>query len=84
MNPIILSMVGLRGVALALSLLGEKRGSDTLYALADLVGAGLATDAHMQHVADRLKAGPLTAADWDDLDARIKADRDRLHSPPGQ
>lgn len=81
MNPLLLSIIALRSAALGLSLAGESRGSNALYALADLVEAGVATDAHMKGVADRLKAGPLTSADWDDVEARIASDRARLHAP---
>lgn len=81
MNPLLLAIIGLRSTALALSLAGEGRGSNALYALADLVEAGLATDAHMAAVAEKLKAGPITDVDWDDVEARITEDRNRLHGP---
>ena len=81
LNPLTISLIALRGAALGLSLAGETRGSNALYGIADLVEAGLATDEHMAGVAERLKAGPLTAADWDDVEARIAKDRARLHAP---
>jgi len=80
MNPIILALIALRSAALAAALAGQSKVSNGLYALADAVEAGRATDAHMAEVAEKLKAGEITAADWDDLAARIAADRDRLHA----
>lgn len=73
-----IGVVSLRALGLALSLAGDDKGAAVAYGLADLVASGQATDAHMQAVADKLRAGPLTAADWDDLAARISADRAAL------
>lgn len=81
MNPILLAVVSLRSAALALLLGGNQRASDSLYAVADAVEAGRASDAHMREVAEKLKSRDLTDADWDDVLARIQTDSDRLHSP---
>lgn len=79
MNPLILGLVALRAAALALSLTGNSKGAQVLYAAADAAEAGVNIDAHMAAVAQRLKAGEaITDADWDDVLSRIKADSDRL------
>lgn len=80
MNGLTLAIIGLRAAGLALVLAGDKRSSDRLYTLADLVEAGKATDDHMQLVAEKLKNREITDADWDDVMARIDADSARLQS----
>lgn len=80
MNPILYVLIALRSAALAASLTGKTPAADALYALADSIEAGRATEAHMQMVADKLKERELTEEDWDDLARRIAEDRDRLHS----
>ena len=79
MNPLVLSIVGLRAAALATALAGDSRASNYLYTLSDLLESGQATDAHMQAVADMLKTRAPTADDWNALEARIAADRAALH-----
>lgn len=79
MNPVLYILVALRAAALALGLGGQQKTSDALYALADGIEAGRATDEHMALVADKLKARDITAEDWDDVLARIEADAVRLH-----
>lgn len=79
MDKTLLAVIGLRAAALALSVAGNTKGASALYATADLVTAGKATDAHMQLVADNLNAG--VTPDWDGLQARIDADRAALHAP---
>lgn len=81
MNTTILVTIGLRAAALAVGLSGQSKASDRLYALADTIEAGRATEEHMKLVAELLKSRSLTPEDWDDLDRRLKADQDRLHSP---
>lgn len=81
MNFLTLALVGLRGAALALSLGGQQRGADSLYALADMAEAGQNVDATMQAVAEKLKQRPSNDADWEDVYQRIDADRQRLHAP---
>lgn len=78
MNPLLLTLIGLRGTALALELQGQSRAANTLYALADAAEAGKAVDDHMAAVADKLKDREATDEDWDDVLARISADSDRL------
>lgn len=80
MNPLIVVLIALRSAALAAALAGQARVSNGLYALADAVEAGRATEAHMAEVAEKLKAREITAVDWDEVAARIAADRDRLHA----
>lgn len=81
MNPLLIALVSLRSAALALSLGGNQRASDSLYSVADAIEAGRATDEHMRLVADKLKERDLTSVDWDDVEQRIRQDADRLHSP---
>lgn len=81
MNPILLTVIGLRSAALALLLAGDRRSSDALYSVADAVEAGRATDEHMRLVAEKLKARDLTQEDWDDVLKRIEDDAARLHAP---
>lgn len=81
MNPTLLAVVSLRALALAASLAGRPSQANALYALADLVASGVATDAHMQEVADKLAQRELTEADWVEVHARIQADRNALHAP---
>lgn len=81
MNPVLVALVSLRSAALALAIGGNKRASDSLYAVSDAIEAGRATDEHMRLVAEKLKARDLTAMDWDDVEQRIRQDADRLHAP---
>jgi GrpB-like predicted nucleotidyltransferase (UPF0157 family) len=78
MDPKLFYLVGLRGVALALSLAGQQRASDALYTVVDAYEAGKNVDDHMQAIADKLKSRPSNADDWADVTARIEADSDRL------
>lgn len=82
MNPDlrILSLVTLRGVALALSLAGQTRASNSLYTLADAAEAGVVVDDHLAAVAAKLKERPATDDDWADVSARIDADSARLQA----
>jgi hypothetical protein len=80
MNPTTLALVLLRGVALALSLNGQTRASNSLYTLADASERGVNIDAHMAAVAEKLKVRSATEADWEDVVARIEADSDRLQA----
>lgn len=80
MNPMLYLLVALRAAALALGIAGEKRSSDSIYALADGIEAGRASDEHMRLVAEKLKSRNITAEDWDDVLRRIDEDAARLHS----
>jgi len=75
-----IALLALRGAALGLQLQGQTGASRTLNLLADSAAAGLNVDAHMAEVAAKLKAGE--PIDWDDVEARIRADSTDLHSPP--
>jgi hypothetical protein len=78
MNALVLAVVGLRAAALAVSLAGKTSISDKLFALADLVEAGKATDEHMALVTEKLRNRTIVDADWDDVMARIEADSAQL------
>lgn len=78
MDPKIIAIVGLRAAALALALAGQTRASNALYTLADAYEAGAPIDAHMAEVAAKLKDRTIVDADWDDVEARITADLERL------
>ena len=78
MDKVTLAVIGLRASALALTLSGQVKAANSLYALADLVEAGRASDAHMELVAEKLKTRDITDADWDDVISRIETDSDRL------
>ena len=80
MNPLLVVLIALRAAALGAALAGQAKVSNGLYALADAIEAGRATEAHMAEVAEKLKAQDITSVDWDDVAARIAAERDRLHS----
>jgi hypothetical protein len=79
MNPVIVVLIALRSAALASAIAGQVRVADGLYALADAVEAGRATDAHMAEIAAKLKERNIDAQDWDDVARRIAEDRSRLH-----
>lgn len=72
-SPEVLAIVGLRAAALALGFAGQTSASRVVSSAADAVEGGFAVDDHMKLVAEKLKVGPSTDADWDDVDARIKA-----------
>lgn len=80
MNGVTLAIIGLRAAALALLVAGDTKSSQRMYLLADLVESGKATDDHMQLVAEKLKAGPIVDADWDDVMQRIEDDYAALQS----
>ena len=77
LDKVVMSVVGLRAVA---SLAGQTVLAKQLYQLADLVSAGLATDAHMKEVADKLATRNAADADFSDVLQRIEAERGKLHS----
>ncbi len=77
----LLMLIGLRASALALGVSGQAKAGASLSLLADAIEAGRASDEHMALVAQKLKAGGLSVADWDDVHARIEADQARLHAP---
>lgn len=78
MNGAVIGIVALRAAALALAVAGDSATSAKLHLVADAIEAGKATDDHMRLVADKLKERDVTAADWDDVIARIDADHSRL------
>lgn len=80
MNGLSWGLVSLRALATLFSLQGRTRDSDGLNSLANAAEAGMNVDAHMQKVADQLKAG--TPIDWDDITSRIEAASDRLQDKP--
>lgn len=81
MNTMTLLIISLRSAALALLVAGDTKTADRLYAVANAIEAGRATDEHMKLVAEKLKSRKPTDADWDDVMSRIDADSARLQSP---
>lgn len=81
LSPLSLALVGMRGAALALSLSGNSKAGDALFALADAAEAGKAVDDHMKAVAEKLKARSADAADWLEVTTAIEADSARLQAP---
>jgi len=79
-NPTLLALVSLRAAALALSLAGQTRASNSLYTLADAAERGVNIDTHMAGVAEKLKNRSATDADWQDVSARIEEDSARLQA----
>jgi hypothetical protein len=79
-SPFVLALVGLRGVALALTLSGNGKIANGLYALADAAEAGRNVDAHMAAVAEKLKSRSANPDDWAEVVAAIEADSDRLQT----
>lgn len=79
MNSTLIALLSLRAAALAASLAGSASTARALYASADLIESGRATDEHMALVAAKLKERDLTDADWADVATRIEADSARLH-----
>lgn len=80
LDKVVLGTVSLRAAALIASLSGQAKLAEQLYKLADLVSAGLATDAHMKEVADKLQARSANDADFADVLQRIETERGKLHS----
>lgn len=80
MDASLLTLIGLRASALAMTNAGQVQAGVALYLLADAIEAGRATDEHMRLVAEKLKAGSIELTDWDDVARRISGDQDRLHS----
>lgn len=81
-NPVILAIVSLRAAALAAAAAGQGKAAAGLYAAADLLETGRATDEHMAAVAEKLKSRTLTPADWLDVTARLEEETKRLNEPP--
>jgi hypothetical protein len=77
-DRVTLAVIGLRAAGLTLLLSGQTKGSEQLYALADLTEAGKATDEHMNLIAEKLKTRPVDDADWDDVMQRIEQDSAKL------
>lgn len=80
MDKTTMVLIGLRSSALALLLSGRTKEADRLYALADVIEAGRASDEHMKLVAQKLKdrAGLTDDTWWTDVMSRIEADSARL------
>jgi hypothetical protein len=79
MNPVTIALVSLRGLALAMSISGRLAEAEQLFKLGDLVAAGVATDAHMQRVAELLAVRNATALDLSEVIASIESERAKLH-----
>lgn len=74
-------LIAIRAAALAAGLAGQTRASNALYASADAIEAGTATDADMERVANLLKSRKPTDEDWADVEARLAEHQARLHAP---
>jgi hypothetical protein len=79
-NPTLLAVVSLRAAALAAELAGRPSTASALRSLANLIESGIAVDAHLAEVAEKLKSRELSDADWSDVANRIHADAARLHT----
>lgn len=80
MNNITIALISLRGLALAMTLAGRVSEADQIFKLADLVALGVATDSHMQKVADLLAERDATAQDIAEVVSEIESERNKLHS----
>jgi hypothetical protein len=80
MDPKILALVGIRAAALALAIAGQTRASNALYTAADAYESGVNVDAHMASIAAKLKDRAVTGADWDQVEADIRSELDRLRN----
>lgn len=80
MNGYLLTAIGLRSSALALSLSGQQRAADQLYLLADAIVAGENVDSRMAIVAAKLKQRNSTDYDWEDVEARMALHSDQLQA----
>jgi hypothetical protein len=74
------SLVALNAAALGLQLLGQAKAADAVRLVASALQSGVAIDAHMAEVAEKLNAGPLSDGDWDDLMLRIRSASDALQA----
>lgn len=81
MDKTLIALISLRGAALAAGIAGQSKLSAQLYQLADFIAAGIATDAHMQAVAEKLAVRNANDADFADVLARIEEERAQLHAP---
>lgn len=80
MDPKLIAIISMRAAALALIATGQVEAGNALIALAAAAEAGRNIDAHMATVAEKLKSGTSTPADWLDVTSRISAESDRLQS----
>ncbi|MGL4478814.1 MAG: hypothetical protein ACRCVK_11370 [Aeromonas veronii] len=79
MNPALTTLLLLRSISVLAGLQGKSALAQSLDLIADAAVAGVNVDAHMQQVADDLKAGK--EPDLEDLRARIEAESARLQAP---
>jgi len=79
MNAQTIALISIRGLASLFGLQGNAPAALALNKLATLMESGQHVDAHLQAVADAMKAGTPNA--WADVNARIEADSDRLQRP---
>lgn len=76
MDAKLAAIIGLRGASLTLRLQGLTKQAEAIDRLILTYEAGRNIDAHMQEVADGLKAG--VAFDWDDFNTRLIAETDEF------
>ena len=81
MDPRLLAIITVRSLAKLFELQGMTRQQESLELVAAGIESGIDVDDHMRRVAGALVASDGNVSDemWDDVHARIEADRERLH-----
>lgn len=79
MNAKTMALIAIRGLATLFGLQGNGPAAAALNKVAAAIEAGKNVDAHLQLVADAMKAG--APNDWTAVVSRIDADAARLHAP---
>jgi RecB family exonuclease len=75
MDPVLVSMLALRGLSTLFTLQGKSEIGNTINQVLDLYGAGKNVDAHMKAIAEKLEAGD-DLDDWSDIQAKLDAEVD--------
>ena len=75
MDPVLVSMLALRGLGTLFTLQGKSEVSNTINQVLDLYSAGKNVDDHMKAIADKLEAGG-DLDDWSDIQAKLDAEVD--------
>lgn len=82
MDPKLVALVTLRGLASLFALQGKNSVAETINSAINAYQAGKNVDDYMQLIADRLEAGD-DLADWEDITGRINAEVDDFIDEPG-
>lgn len=82
MDPRLLAIITVRGLAWLFELQGYRKQAASLNLLAAGIESGVDVDEHMRGVAAALAEndGNVSAEMWDDVHARITADSERLQA----